>query len=201
MAGLPEEVLRAASAVAEISTRLADMQNPQIDRTIREGMLALQFLGREFGHDITLPFARLLLAYSVRIRAVDPAKARGGFEQVLAALDAAEKKGATRLSYWRAQCVYYRALLKPYDRAGVNEAYALYLKAAEELPRYRYWAYFYAARCRCSEGKVFQDKAAIEEGRRILEGLEERARGEGVRLSSDLRHRVASELAGCVSRG
>ncbi|MHC4849664.1 MAG: hypothetical protein ACYTEG_14580, partial [Planctomycetota bacterium] len=195
-----EEVVRAASAVAEICTRLADMQNPQIDQTIREGMKALQFLGREYGHDITLPFARLLLAAAVRIRADDPAKAREGFDQVLAALDAAEAKGVGGLAYWRAQCVYYKAFLKPYSRSGVRTAYNLYLKAADELPAYRYWAYFYAARCKCSEGKVFKDNDSIKAGREILEKLEERARGEGVRLPSDLRHRIASELGGCASR-
>ncbi|MHC4938823.1 MAG: hypothetical protein ACYTHK_07640 [Planctomycetota bacterium] len=196
-----EEVERAATAVAEICTRLADMQNPEIDRTIREGMKALQFLGKQFGHDITLPFARLLLAAAVRIRAEDPEKARRGFDQVLAALDESEKKGVEGLSYWRAQCVYYKAFLKPYSRSGVRTAYNLYLQAAEELPEYRYWAYFYAARCKCSEGKVFKDDGAIKQGREILEGLEERARAEGVRLPSDLRHRIKSELGGCASRG
>jgi len=196
-----EEVVRSASMVARIATRLADMQNPEIDRTIREGMKALQFLGREYGHDITLPFARLLLAAAVRVRATEPEKARQGFEQVLAALDQAEERGVRGLSYWRAHCRYYLAFLKPYDRDGVRAAYQLYLKAAEENPEFRFWAFFHAARCRCSEGKVFGDAKAIEEGRALLDDLEATARKEGVRLPADLRIRIASERNGCASRG
>ncbi|MHC4408494.1 MAG: hypothetical protein ACYS0F_05770 [Planctomycetota bacterium] len=195
-----EEVVRAASAVADICTRLADMQNPQFDKTIREGMKALQFLEREFGQDIGLRFARLLLAYSARIRAEDPAKARGGFDQVLTILDKAQAEGVEGLTYLRAQCIYYKAFLKPYSRSGVRTAYNLYLEAAEESPSNRYWCYFYAASCKCSEGKVFKDEESFKQGREILAGLDARARAEGVRLPTDLRHRIASELGGCASR-
>jgi len=196
-----EEVVRAASAVAQIATRLADMQNPQLDRTIREGMKALQFLGAEYGYDITLPFARLLLAASVRIRATEPEKARYGLDQVLAALAEAESRGVRGLSYWRAQCLYYQAFLEPYDRDKVRAAYDLYMQAADELPDYRYWALFHAARCRCSEGRVFKDDDAITQGRTMLQDLVAKAKAEGVRLPEDLMRRIASELSGCASRG
>jgi len=196
-----EEVVRAARAVADIATRLADMRNPEMDRTIREGMKALQFLGREFGHDITLPFARLLLAYSISIRAAEPEKARQGFDQVLAALDDAERRGAESLSYWRAQCLYYKAFLKPYDRALVRRAYDLFLQAADEVAEYRWWAYFLAARCKCSEGKVFKDREAIEKGRALLERIPQKAKEEGVRLPRDLQVRILSEKNGCATRG
>lgn len=196
-----EEVERAATVVAQICTRLADMQNPEIDRTIREGMLALQFLGKEFGQDIDLPFARLLLAHSVRIRAREPEKARKGFEMVLAALDQAEERGTKNLSYWRAHCIYYRSFLEPYDRDGVRSAYVMYLRAAEELPAYRYWALFHAGRTKCSEGRVFGDAAAVEAGRALLKRLTTDSKAARLKLPADLKRRIESELSGCVSRG
>jgi hypothetical protein len=198
-----EEMIRAATMVARVATRLADMRNPEIDRTIKAGMDALQLLRREFGVDTDLEMARLLLAYSVRIRAREPARARQGFTQVLSVLDAFEERGVEGLTFWRAQCVYYTAFLTDaeYDRAGVRRSYDLYMKAAAEIPEFRYWALYHAARSKCAEGRIFHDQEAIALGKQVLDDLEAEAKKRRIGLPADLRLRIQSERSGCVARG
>jgi len=198
-----EEVLRAARVVAQLAARLADMRNPEIDRTIATGMKALQFLQRTYGVNTDLEIARLLLAYGVRIRAKEPVRARDAFGRAQAAFDQYEAEGTDGLSYYRAQCIHYRAFLtdRPFDRESVVRAYNLYLKAAGELPAYRYWALYSAARTKCAEGRVFKDPAALQTGRQLLDGIEAEAKKRSVRLPGDLQNRISSERSGCISRG
>ena len=198
-----EEVLRAATQVAELATRLTDMRNPEIERTIKTGMKAMQFLQGTYGIDTTIPFARLLLAYGVRIRTKDPAQARDAFDRALAAFLQYERDGTTGLSYYIAQCVYYRSFLgdREYDRKGVQRAYALYVKAARERPSYRYWALLGAARAKCAEGRIFKDAQAIADGREILDRIEADAKKKSVRLPHALANWILTERSGCVSRG
>ena len=89
------------------------------------------------------------------------------------------------------------AFLKPYDRERVKLAYQLFVKSAEELPAFRFWALYHAARSKCAEGRVFKDATCVEEGRALLTAIPERAKAAGIRLPSDLARRIESEKAGC----
>jgi len=200
---IEEEVIRAATMVGEIATRLADMRNPEIDRTIQEGMRAFQFLRSQFGIDTDLQMARLVLAKAVRIRAEDPEKARAGFDQVLKALDHYEEQGVAGLSFLRAQCFHYRSLLRdrPFDRSQLQRAAQLYAQAAEEIPGFRYWGLFYAARAKCIEGRVFKDTETGRAGFKLLQQVEAEIKRKKVAIPGELKNLITSELAACGSRG
>jgi len=200
---IEEEVIRAATMVAQIATRLADIRNPEIDRTIREGMRALQFLRTEYGIETDLQMARLLLVYAVRIRATDPAKARGGFEKVLKTLDHYEERGVTGLSFLRAQCLHYSALLRDqeFDRSRLQRAAQLYLQAANEIPGFRYWGLFYTARAKCIEGRIFKDPEVTRVGLKLLKELEAEIKRKRVPIPGDLKNLITAELSACGSRG
>ncbi|MEM8885258.1 MAG: hypothetical protein AAGD14_14415 [Planctomycetota bacterium] len=197
---IEEEVLHAADRIAELSTRLADMANPEMMRTIQEGMRALQFLNREYNVDIDLRFARLLFAAAVRIRVEQPDDARRMFSQVLAAVQQQEEKGATGLSFLKAQALYYRGFLRPYDRDSVRASFELYRQSASEPGGDRYLSMIFAARAKCSEGREFKDPEALETGRKLLESIEAIAKKEGVKLPESMLRKIQSELATCVSR-
>lgn len=195
---LEAEVVHVADRILESCVRLALPENPRLAPTIAAGVRAGQILERFRLGDPRDRFrgAQLLLVDGVRIRAERPAEARKRLDAALREFMKLEAEGI-RGTFPRAQCLYYLATLldaPAFDREGLHNARALFFQAAGESAELKSRALFLAARCFCTEAKLFGDAAAAEQGLRLLEEVEKIAE------SARLRAEIESERAGCASR-
>lgn len=196
------DVEHAADRILELCVRLANPGAPALEELVREGWAAGRFLSANFperraaGAD-DFRGAQLLLVQGIVTRGRTPEKAREYLDAALRRFEELEAEGRYRASFQRAQCVFYRAILKDRetpDRGAIRAAHDLFLRAAEESAENRSRAIFLAGRARCAEARLFVDPKAAEEGLRLL------AEAEKLAESRALRSEIEGERDLCSAR-
>jgi hypothetical protein len=198
---IEEERVHAARMGAKIAIRLAVPENPNLERTVQEGMEMLAFLEAEYGDDIALDGVKLVLIRAIARRAQQPEQVRAVLARVAGQLQTLEDRGES-VTFLKAQTLYYLSILKDRDpdRQGLERAYRMYQAAARETPSNRIRALFHAGRAARTIGTLFKDAEWMGRARGILESLAEIARQEGIRIDSRLQRQIEGELQLCRSR-
>jgi hypothetical protein len=198
---IEKEVVHVAGRVVDLALKLATPANPNVGRTILVGLECMSFLEQEHGADLTFQRAQLRFVDSVVIRARDPARARAGFDAVLALLDEVDSRKGAWTTYLRAQATFYRAILKDLglSRLGLEQAVELYRlaarQAARESPGFEPQCLLQAAQALLIAGAEFKLKRTLEEALRLLDYLgKQRLDSEQADRRRNLTNRVRTAL-------
>jgi len=196
-----EAVYHAADQIVALCLQLATPDNPRQDETVKLGLKTIQFLEAEFGQRDPGRFAQLLLIHCIRIRALDPAKARSGLDEVDRLLNMVEEAHGDA-TFLRGQSLFYRSILKDAepDRAGLERARELFDRAARGQRDQRLRALFLGARASCTIGRVFHDQAMVDDGIARLDALRDRAAEERIRISQYMAAEIEGERRACKAR-
>jgi hypothetical protein len=194
----PDQILFTAQRIVTLAAELAEPQNPNLPDTIAVGLEAASFLKERHGIDDTGARVVFRLADSVRIRGQEPAKAREGLDWVLDALGRLESEGR-RHPFLRAQALFYRAALtdREHEPARFEEAFRVYMEAAQQERPVRLRALTYAGRCACTMGRLFGDADWARRGREILSSIPAIARKDGLRLDAELKNEILTIESAC----
>lgn len=197
---IEEERRHAAQMGAKIAIRLAIPENPNLEKTVQNGMEMLAYLEAEFGEDIALDGVKLVLIRAIARRAQNPAQVRAVLAKVAAQLLELEKRGESVL-FLKAQTLFYLSVLtdREPDRDGLERAYRMFEAAARESPRNRIRALFHSARAACAIGLLFKDEEWRALAQFTLESLPDVARSDRLRVDSRLKRQIAMELKRCRS--
>jgi hypothetical protein len=186
----------AARRSAELAARLAEPENPELSRTIRKGLDALQYLEAEFGEDVAWRGAQLLFVSARMKRTKEPEKARAGIAYVLRVCDEQEKNGVY-VKFLRAQALLTRGVIKPYSRADVVAAYDLFVEVAGERRELALEATYRAAQCCCTRAKLFNEQDQRAKGLAILRSLQPLSKKIRVRIATQLKKHATSLAQTC----
>jgi len=192
-----EEVVHTARRLVDLSVKLAEPRNKNLGVTIAIGLEAMDFLKREHGFDDRLPRAQLRFVDSVVSRGKHPAKARAGFDYVLATLDELTREGGRGLHYLRAQALFYRAILRDREtpnRPDMELAYETYLDAARGSVATRVQALLYAGRAAGKIGQLFRDEKWLNTGITLLKGIPLIAERDRLQVTDEQRREIDSLL-------
>lgn len=195
---IEEEVIHAGERIVRLCILLARPTNPGVDRAVSQGLATLQFLEKHYGRWPGLEATQLVLLRTIRHRTKDPAAARVQFTRILDMLDAVDERGQWT-TYMRAQVYAYRSILKdrPFDREGLEKAYALYRRAAEERPGFKLQALLYAGRTCCHIGRLFKDEEWLVRGQELLDSLPDMAAQSRVPVGEYWKRELLTIREGC----
>lgn len=189
-----------AARILDVCVQLALPEQKNLDALIRTGRTAADFLqgldGLTSDDRLELDDKRgqLLMMQWITRRAKQPAEARKALGRILQYWQT--RPGSELL---QGQCWLYLSILKDRepDRAGLERAYALFLKTWQDGGERNPRALFFAARAQCVIAKLFKDPEAEKRGKQLLKEVEKR--GEKIRIPKRLRSEILGERQTCSS--